>query len=82
MNYQVIAAAQAGKHNDKRESYGDTLIIDPWGTIVGRLPGKKLDILFHKKRRIFALIFFHRRFFIVLGVLAVLNSYSKISIVH
>lgn len=44
MNYQVIAAAQAGKHNDKRESYGDTLIIDPWGTIVGRLPGKKVDI--------------------------------------
>lgn len=43
MNYQVIAAAQAGKHNDKRESYGDTLIIDPWGTIVGRLPGKKFD---------------------------------------
>lgn len=43
MNYQVIAAAQAGKHNDKRESYGDTLIIDPWGTIVGRLPGKKPD---------------------------------------
>ena len=38
--YQVIAAAQAGKHNDKRESYGDTLIIDPWGTVVGRLPGE------------------------------------------
>lgn len=36
---QVIAAAQAGKHSDKRESYGDTLIIDPWGTVVGRLPG-------------------------------------------
>ncbi|OWM70122.1 hypothetical protein CDL15_Pgr025972 [Punica granatum] len=34
----VIAAAQAGKHNDKRESYGDALIIDPWGTVVGRLP--------------------------------------------
>ncbi|KAI8563727.1 hypothetical protein RHMOL_Rhmol03G0131400 [Rhododendron molle] len=34
----VIAAAQAGKHNDKRESYGDTMIIDPWGTVVGRLP--------------------------------------------
>ncbi|XP_009623924.1 deaminated glutathione amidase, chloroplastic/cytosolic isoform X1 [Nicotiana tomentosiformis] len=33
----VIAAAQAGKHNEKRESYGDTLIIDPWGTIVGQL---------------------------------------------
>lgn len=38
--HQVIAAAQAGKHNDKRESYGDTLIIDPWGKIIGRLPGK------------------------------------------
>ncbi|KAK4353672.1 hypothetical protein RND71_025866 [Anisodus tanguticus] len=33
----VIAAAQAGKHNEERKSYGDTLIIDPWGTIVGRL---------------------------------------------
>lgn len=39
---QVIAAAQAGKHNEKRESYGDTLIIDPWGTIVARLPGESL----------------------------------------
>ncbi|XP_054787775.1 deaminated glutathione amidase, chloroplastic/cytosolic [Prosopis cineraria] len=36
----VIAAAQAGKHNDKRESYGDTLIIDPWGTIIGQLPDR------------------------------------------
>ena len=38
--YQVIAAAQTGKHSEKRQSYGDTLIIDPWGTIVGRLPGE------------------------------------------
>ncbi|KAL7228779.1 hypothetical protein ACSBR2_007469 [Camellia fascicularis] len=36
----VIAAAQAGNHNEKRESYGDTLIIDPWGTVVGRLPDR------------------------------------------
>ncbi|KAI6676418.1 hypothetical protein NL676_037214 [Syzygium grande] len=36
----VMAAAQAGKHNDKRESYGDTLIIDPCGTVVGRLPDR------------------------------------------
>ena len=27
----VIAAAQAGRHNEKRESYGHSLIIDPWG---------------------------------------------------
>lgn len=29
--------AQAGKHNEKRESYGHSLIIDPWGEVVGRL---------------------------------------------
>lgn len=33
----VIAAAQAGQHNEKRASYGHTLIIDPWGTIVAQL---------------------------------------------
>lgn len=33
----VIAAAQAGKHNEKRESYGHSLIVDPWGTVMGRL---------------------------------------------
>ncbi|MCO5585793.1 hypothetical protein L7F22_039729 [Adiantum nelumboides] len=32
----VIAAAQAGKHNEKRESYGDAMIIDPWGTVLAR----------------------------------------------
>lgn len=31
----VVAAAQWGKHNDKRESYGHTLIADPWGVIAG-----------------------------------------------
>ncbi|CAM6034067.1 unnamed protein product [Sphagnum compactum] len=36
----VLAAAQAGKHNDKRESYGDAMIIDPWGTVIARLPDK------------------------------------------
>jgi len=41
---QVVAAAQAGKHNEKRESYGDSLIIDPWGTVVGRLNGELILI--------------------------------------
>jgi predicted amidohydrolase len=31
----VVAPAQWGRHNEKRESYGHTLIVDPWGTIVG-----------------------------------------------
>jgi deaminated glutathione amidase len=31
----VVAPAQWDGHHDKRESYGHTLIVDPWGTIVG-----------------------------------------------
>src|SRR5258708_7188010 len=31
----VVAAAQWGRHSEKRESYGHTLIVDPWGTIAG-----------------------------------------------
>eukprot|EP01133_Synstelium_polycarpum_P015682 gene15682-18636_t len=34
----VIAAAQTGHHHSKRESYGHSLIIDPWGTIISEIP--------------------------------------------
>ena len=30
----VLAAGQWGKHNEKRESYGHSMIVDPWGRIV------------------------------------------------
>lgn len=30
----VIAAAQAGRHADGRETYGHTLVVDPWGEIL------------------------------------------------
>ncbi|XP_071960915.1 deaminated glutathione amidase-like isoform X1 [Antedon mediterranea] len=30
----VAAAAQTGKHNEKRTSYGHAMIVDPWGTIL------------------------------------------------
>ena len=33
----VVAAAQCGRHNEKRVSYGDGLVVDPRGKIVGRL---------------------------------------------
>jgi nitrilase len=33
----VIASAQGGKHANGRETYGDSLIIDPWGEILDRL---------------------------------------------
>lgn len=31
----VVAPAQWGKHNDRRDSFGHALVVDPWGTIVG-----------------------------------------------
>lgn len=30
----VIAAAQVGKHEDGRETYGHSLVIDPWGEVL------------------------------------------------
>jgi deaminated glutathione amidase len=30
----VIAAAQCGKHEDGRETFGHSLVIDPWGDIL------------------------------------------------
>lgn len=33
----VVAAAQWGKHNDKRDSFGHTMIVNPWGAIIGEL---------------------------------------------
>jgi len=38
----VIAAAQGGRHDDGRETYGHSMIVDPWGKILaeaGREPG-------------------------------------------
>ena len=34
----VVAAAQSGFHANGRETYGDSLIVDPWGGILQRLP--------------------------------------------
>jgi deaminated glutathione amidase len=35
----VIAAAQYGQHNDKRVSYGHSLVVDGWGTIIADAGG-------------------------------------------
>lgn len=32
----VIAAAQTGKHNAKRTSYGHAMVVDPWGCVVAQ----------------------------------------------
>ena len=34
----VIASAQGGYHLSGRETHGDTMIVDPWGNVLDRLP--------------------------------------------
>lgn len=38
----VIAAAQGGAHNEKRRSYGHSMIVSPWGEILAEL-GEEYD---------------------------------------
>ncbi len=33
----VIAAAQAGTHNERRASYGHSLVVNPWGVVIAAL---------------------------------------------
>lgn len=42
----VLAAAQGGRHENGRETYGDSMIIDPWGRILARVaePGPGLAL--------------------------------------
>ncbi len=34
----VVAAAQGGYHVNGRETHGDSMIVDPWGNVLDRLP--------------------------------------------
>ena len=34
----VLAPAQGGCHANKRETHGDTMLVDPWGVVLDRLP--------------------------------------------
>lgn len=36
----VVAAAQTGIHNAKRTSYGHSMVIDPWGQVIGQVGDK------------------------------------------
>ncbi|WP_421762398.1 carbon-nitrogen hydrolase family protein [Devosia sp.] len=42
----VIAAAQAGTHENGRSTYGHSMIIDPWGKILAQLDGDGPGIAF------------------------------------
>lgn len=39
----VIAAAQVGKHNEKRNSYGRSMVVDPWGVVRLEMGGVDAD---------------------------------------
>lgn len=41
----VLGVNQGGKHSETRETHGNTMAVDPWGTITGRL-NKGTDLLF------------------------------------
>lgn len=37
----IVAPAQYGQHNPKRASYGRSMIVDPWGTVLAQAPDKE-----------------------------------------
>ena len=41
----VIAPAQSGFHPSGRETYGDSMIVDPWGRVLQRLPRGRGSVL-------------------------------------
>jgi len=41
----VIAAAQGGAHENGRLTYGHSMIVDPWGTIIARIDGDETGVL-------------------------------------
>lgn len=53
----VLAAGQTGRHNQKRHSYGHSLIIDPWGEIRAEIPEgegfaiSEIDAAFTQEKR-------------------------------
>lgn len=41
----VVAPAQFGRHNAERESFGHSVIIDPWGQILAQAPDRACTII-------------------------------------
>ncbi len=41
----VLAPAQHGRHSEKRQSYGHSLLIDPWGTVLAEGPAAEDAVL-------------------------------------
>jgi nitrilase len=64
----VLAAAQGGQHENGRETYGDSLIVDPWGHVLARVaePGPgvalaEIDLTLQADLRMRFPVLSHRR---------------------
>ena len=63
----VIAAAQVGRHHPKRSTYGNAMVVDPWGTVVARCHDTidicvaEIDLTLLHKRRSEMPVFKHKR---------------------
>ncbi|XP_003466735.2 deaminated glutathione amidase isoform X2 [Cavia porcellus] len=63
----VVAAAQCGSHHEKRASYGHSMVVDPWGTVVARCsdgPGlclAQINLNYLRQVRQHMPVFQHRR---------------------
>ena len=42
----VVAAAQVGKHDDGRRTYGHSLVVDPWGEVLLDMGGDAAGLAF------------------------------------
>ncbi len=63
----VIASAQGGYHVSGRETHGDSMIVDPWGTVLDRLPRgsgvvrAEIDLAYLRSTRLHFPVLEHRR---------------------
>lgn len=37
----VVAAAQVGQHNKASKSYGHSMVVDPWGDVIGQMSDRE-----------------------------------------
>ncbi|GFO26229.1 nitrilase homolog 1-like [Plakobranchus ocellatus] len=63
----VVAAAQTGKHNAKRSSYGHAMVVDPWGAVIAQCSEgtgvciAEIDLDYMRKLRLEMPVWQHRR---------------------
>ncbi|KAF9350861.1 8-oxoguanine glycosylase ogg1 [Mortierella sp. AD094] len=65
----VVAAAQVGKHSEKRFSYGHAMIVDPWGKVIAECDGENeglavapIDLSWLERIRAEIPVMSHRRY--------------------